>query len=511
MAGQNPYHEGRSKSIPRRQVKIHTTKAGQNPYHEGRSKSIPRRQVKIHTTKAGQNPYHEGRSKSIPRRQVKIHTMKADSRSSESMLAWARTHDSSHHSGTDALARATFSRPGEIRPEATPLSRLSELCLAQAINPGKYLGTTLSPSLGRAPLAQARITQWLPDFLLSTIFKNCKIWDVTCGICTSTDHYSDVCPSLLDPRTDDNAEHAVPARNQSFNSKTRVFNSESNHPDGADGYFTETLQSQNSDKLPSQTMLNPRNVSVITLRLGKQTEVPTPRTDVDLEKEHDASKRNKSFLEENENTTRETHANQPSSSAAQQPFSIPLPLPPRINLSKKMGNMEELEKDLLDTFRKVQVNIPLLDAIKQIPRYAKFLNDLCTHKRKLKGNEIINMGMDVSEMIGMPVPHIPEKCKDPGTFTVPCIIGNRKFENAMLDLEASINVMPMNVFQFLSLGPLQPTSVVIQFAVRIYGHLRGEVPVGYPHLTLSAPLLFMLWGLSFLVFGNFSNQDCSAL
>ncbi|KAF1886000.1 hypothetical protein Lal_00021279 [Lupinus albus] len=147
-------------------------------------------------------------------------------------------------------------------------------------------------------------------------------------------------------------------------------------------------------------------------------------------------------LEENENTTRETHANQPSSSAAQQPFSIPLPFPPKIIPTKKMGNMEELDKDLLDTFRKVEVNIPLLDAIKQIPRYAKFLKELCTHKRKLKGNERINMGRNVSAMIGMPVPHIPEKCKDPGTFTVPCIIGNRKFENAMLDL-GEICVRPL--------------------------------------------------------------------
>ncbi|KAF1892958.1 hypothetical protein Lal_00043231, partial [Lupinus albus] len=39
-----------------------------------------------------------------------------------------------------------------------------------------------------------------------------------------------------------------------------------------------TLQSHNSDRLPTQTMLNPRNVSAITLRSGKQTEVPTPRT-----------------------------------------------------------------------------------------------------------------------------------------------------------------------------------------------------------------------------------------
>ena len=43
------------------------------------------------------------------------------------------------------------------------------------------------------------------------------------------------------------------------------------------------------------------------------------------------------------------------------------------------------EKKLLDIFeilRKVHINIPLLDAIKQIPSYAKFLKDFCTNKRK---------------------------------------------------------------------------------------------------------------------------------
>ena len=83
---------------------------------------------------------------------------------------------------------------------------------------------------------------------------------------------------------------------------------------------------------------------------------------------------------------------------------------------------------------KVEVNIPLLDAIKQIPRYAKFLKELCTNKRKLKGSERISMGKNVSALIGKSVPQIPEKCKDPGTFSIPCIIGNSKFDNAMLDL-----------------------------------------------------------------------------
>ncbi|KAL0317377.1 UNVERIFIED_CONTAM: hypothetical protein Sangu_2152000 [Sesamum angustifolium] len=59
------------------------------------------------------------------------------------------------------------------------------------------------------------------------------------------------------------------------------------------------------------------------------------------------------------------------------------PFPERFTKSKK----EKEEKEIIETFSKVQVNIPLLDAIKQIPRYAKFLNELCTSKGKLKGNE----------------------------------------------------------------------------------------------------------------------------
>jgi len=57
--------------------------------------------------------------------------------------------------------------------------------------------------------------------------------------------------------------------------------------------------------------------------------------------------------------------------------------------------MEEVEREILETFRKVEVNIPLLDAIKQIPRYAKFLKELCNHKRKLKGNERISISRNV--------------------------------------------------------------------------------------------------------------------
>ncbi|CAN6720941.1 unnamed protein product [Malus baccata var. baccata] len=52
---------------------------------------------------------------------------------------------------------------------------------------------------------------------------------------------------------------------------------------------------------------------------------------------------------------------------------------------------EEAEKDILDTFRKVQVNIPLLDAIKQVPRYAKFLKELCTTRKIISSKEVVKV------------------------------------------------------------------------------------------------------------------------
>lgn len=52
---------------------------------------------------------------------------------------------------------------------------------------------------------------------------------------------------------------------------------------------------------------------------------------------------------------------------------------------------EDRDEEMLYVFKKVEVNIPLLDVIKQVTKYPKFLKDLCTYKRRLKGNEKVNM------------------------------------------------------------------------------------------------------------------------
>ncbi|XP_052622830.1 uncharacterized protein LOC128128071 [Lactuca sativa] len=149
------------------------------------------------------------------------------------------------------------------------------------------------------------------------------------------------------------------------------------------------------------------------------------------------------------------------------PYVIPPPFPSRLASSKKQ---EEEEKEFLETFRKVQLNISLLDAIKQIPCYAKFLKDLCTNKRKFKTNGKIQVNANVSAVIQK---KLPPKCKDPGMFAIPCTIGDLHVESVMLDLGASINVMPYSVFQSLNVGPLEETGVIIQLADKSSVFPRG--------------------------------------
>ena len=98
------------------------------------------------------------------------------------------------------------------------------------------------------------------------------------------------------------------------------------------------------------------------------------------------------------------------------------PFPVNSSRSKK----EDKEKEILEVFKKVELNIPLL-AIKQIPKYAKFLKELCTTKRafKLKDHEMVSMGEVVSAIVQK---NMPLKQKDSSVFTIPCGIGNASFK-----------------------------------------------------------------------------------
>ncbi|KAG8492848.1 hypothetical protein CXB51_010174 [Gossypium anomalum] len=145
------------------------------------------------------------------------------------------------------------------------------------------------------------------------------------------------------------------------------------------------LESQG--RLPSQTETNPReNVSAITLRSGTViSPVPTMEPEKIEKDKEDTSLKSQ---EEKSSPTSGKIIPSPSFSTYE---TLP-PFPGRL----ARRNKKEEEKEILDIFKKVEINIPLLDVIRKVPKYAKFLKDLCTNRRRLSGNERVNLNENIS-------------------------------------------------------------------------------------------------------------------
>ena len=139
--------------------------------------------------------------------------------------------------------------------------------------------------------------------------------------------------------------------------------------------------------------------------------------------------------------------------------STPPPFPQALKAKKKAINQAEM----LEVLRQVKVNIPLLDTIKQVPTYAKFLKDLCTVKRGMNVDKKAFMTEQVSAIIQCKT---PVKYKDPGCPTILVNIGGTCVEKALLDLGASVNLLPYSMYKKLGLGELKPTSITLSLADR---------------------------------------------
>ncbi|CAM8972121.1 unnamed protein product [Rhodiola kirilowii] len=204
----------------------------------------------------------------------------------------------------------------------------------------------------------------------------------------------------------------------------------------------KTLASKPLEQEEDKDLRLPREERTRPETLETLEEEATDKDDDIIEEERDAS-------EEEENTSQE-HGPDPVPRTENPRISTTLPFPVPARVQKQ----HVMDKEVLDLFSKVEINIPLLEAIKQIPRYAKFLKELCINRRRNAGNDQELMSRNVSAVMQRKV---PPKCGDPGTYTIPCKIGNIRIDNCMLDLGASINVLPISIYSCLKIGPLKPT------------------------------------------------------
>ncbi|XP_070025225.1 uncharacterized protein [Nicotiana sylvestris] len=137
----------------------------------------------------------------------------------------------------------------------------------------------------------------------------------------------------------------------------------------------------------------------------------------------------------------------------------PPPFPQRLAKHQK----EEEYKKFFEMLKQIQVNIPLIEALKEMPGYAKMMKDLMSRKFDFHDLATVTLTQTCSSVVTRPV---AEKLSDPGKFTIPCTIGNFAFAKALCDLRASINLMPLVIYKRLGIGRARPTSMLLQLADR---------------------------------------------
>ncbi|KMT02173.1 hypothetical protein BVRB_9g207510 [Beta vulgaris subsp. vulgaris] len=146
------------------------------------------------------------------------------------------------------------------------------------------------------------------------------------------------------------------------------------------------LETQFSGKLPSQPLPNPKeNAKAVTLRSGKELSEPKAKSreierEIEVKPDDELNIGGNGEIESMKDNEGKGKLN---SEIDVSRFKDVPPFPSRFAKAKKAT----LDNEILETFRKVEVNIPLLDAIKQVPRYAKFLKELCTNKRQFHPSE----------------------------------------------------------------------------------------------------------------------------
>ena len=235
------------------------------------------------------------------------------------------------------------------------------------------------------------------------------------------------------------------------------------------GQMANLLTERQPGSLPSNSEVNPRrdgneHVKAVTLRSGKELEAqeqPPVIEEVETEKVIQPSQNDHA-------DKKHPQEKQSAGNTTEVRDSPPILYPQRL----KKHKLDKQFTKFMEVFKKLHINSPFADALEQMPSYVNFMKDILSHKRRLADFEIVNLTKECSAILQR---KLPQKLKDPGSFTIPCTIGNAIFERALCDLGASINLMPLSIFKRLGLGEAHPTTVTLQLADRSLKHPRGVI------------------------------------
>nr|CAN64603.1 hypothetical protein VITISV_033149 [Vitis vinifera] len=262
---------------------------------------------------------------------------------------------------------------------------------------------------------------------------------------------------------------------------------------------------QEKGRFPSQPHQNPKGIHEVETHEGESSQVRDVKALITLrseEEEEETKKReeikgkkkdNSEGKEDHDSTVNTNQEKELIKEEMLKKHTFP-PFPQALHGKKGIRNASEI----LEVLRQVKVNIPLLDMIKQVLTYTKFLKDLCTIKRGLNVNKRAFLTEQVSAIIQC---KSPLKYKDQGCPTIAVMIREKVVEEALLDLGASVNLLSYFVYKQLGLD-----FVVLDTDPLVKESNYVPIILGRPFLATSNAIINCRNGLMQLTFGNMTLE-----
>ncbi|GJV76033.1 reverse transcriptase domain-containing protein [Tanacetum coccineum] len=263
-----------------------------------------------------------------------------------------------------------------------------------------------------------------------------------CETCGGPRSYTE-CPAV-----DDYTQEAAYAITELWNEFKSAIDTRTNKIENQNNQIMNMLtnmqkqQPSDSGSLPCNTVANPRgDIKAITTRSGVAYDGPTiPPTPSSLPKE----------VERETEATKDKPNSKPS-----------IPYPSRLNDQKlrKKANNQMLK--FLQIFQRLHFDISFADALLHMLKFASTFKSLLSNKEKLF--ELANTPLN-GNCSAVLLKKLSEKLRDPDKFLISCDFSKLDECLALADLGASINLMPLSVWQKLSLLELTSTRITLELA-----------------------------------------------
>ncbi|GJV12044.1 reverse transcriptase domain-containing protein [Tanacetum coccineum] len=176
-----------------------------------------------------------------------------------------------------------------------------------------------------------------------------------------------------------------------------------------------------------------------------------------------------------------------------------LPYPQRMKAQKQNEKNDMQLHKFLEMFQKLHFNISLAEALVLMPKYSQMMKALLSNKEKLL--EVANTPL-TENCSAVIMKKLPEKLGDPGRFLIPCDFTKMSKCMALADLGASINLMPLGIYQKLKLPELVTTKMTLELAngsLAIPTGIAEDVLVKVGHFSFPADFVVVDYEVNYRV------------